>query len=76
IINVEYDYHVFIIKNESELSLNLLGAKIVNLINDAIIYLNVVSSEKLILDLSNDINRMLIRNSSIENLDFNSCEVE
>ncbi|NDT86023.1 hypothetical protein FWI07_06250, partial [Francisella tularensis subsp. holarctica] len=74
--NVEYDYHDFIIKNESELSLNLLGAKKVNLINDAIIYLNVVSSEKLILDLSKDINRMIIRNSSIEKLDFNSCEFE
>ncbi|ALK94428.1 hypothetical protein [Francisella tularensis] len=74
--NVEYDYHDFIIKNESELSLNLLGAKKVNLINDATIYLNVVSSEKLILDLSKDINRMIIRNSSIEKLDFNSCEFE
>ncbi|MDE5031855.1 hypothetical protein NAI34_09365, partial [Francisella tularensis subsp. holarctica] len=74
--NDEYDYHDLIIKNESELSLNLLGAKKVNLIIDAIIYLNVVSSEKLILDLSKDSNRMIIRNSSIENLDFHRCEFE
>lgn len=72
--NVEYDYHDFIIKNESNLSINLLNTRKITLDNGGTISgLNITDSEQLVLNLTNKIGRIIIEDTSIEELKFKNC---
>ncbi|MBK2254950.1 hypothetical protein IBE48_03565 [Francisella philomiragia] len=72
--NVEYDDRDFIVKNESYLSINLLNARKITLdSNDIISWLNIIDSEQLVLNLTNKIGRIIVKDTSIEKLKFKNC---
>ncbi|MBK2356196.1 hypothetical protein IBE09_00935 [Francisella hispaniensis] len=72
--NVEYDYHDFIIKNENYLSINLLNTRKITLdSDDTISWLNIIDSEQLVLNLTNKIGRIIVKDTSIEKLKFKNC---
>lgn len=72
--NVKYDDRDFFVKNENDLSINLLNTRKITLDNvDTISWLNIIDSEQLVLNLTNKIGRIIVKATSIEKLKFKNC---
>lgn len=72
--NVEYDDRNFFVKNDSDLSMNLSNTRKITLdSDDAISWLNIIDSEQLVLNLTNKIGRIIVKDTSIEKLKFKNC---